>query len=132
LNNQTFLSDYMDVIDLQHFRILCYVISNGVSERCEHLINVTLSYDSNYKCYTLMSQLSTDSYKSFNFSGYRNLLPISRMDSMFLHDSNQLPSYSTSQLLSVPIEITSSNILYEKFIFKRLPPPFNTNCQDYN
>jgi len=135
LNNQTYLSDYLNVIDLQ-FAVTdlnCSVISNGMKKKCNHLINLTLSHNSNYKCYTFLSQLSTDSYESFNLShyaGFQNLNDFAGI--LFVHDSNQLPSYSISQIFSMPINDKYSNILYDKFVFKRLPLPFDTNCQNYN
>jgi len=128
LNNQTFLSDYLNVIDLKNEFFECEVISNGTQKKCEDLINITLNYNSNYKCYTFMSQLSTDSYESFNLSGYFKLKTYF-IGNILVHDSNQLPSYSTSQIFSTPF---SGNFLYDKVVFKRLPPPFNTNCQNYN
>jgi hypothetical protein len=79
-----------------------------------------------------MSQLSTDSYESLNLSGYHSIDPNTFWGNFFVHDSNQLPSYSTSQMTSIPHTEADSGVTYEKVVFKRLPPPFNTNCQDYN
>jgi len=132
LNSQIFLSDYFNVIDLQHEIFECKVIFNGKQKKCEDLINITQSYDNNYKCYTFMSQLSTDSYESLNLSGYQSIDTLFFWGNYFVHDSNQLPSYSTSQMTSIPHTEADSGVAYEKVIFKRLPPPFNTNCQDYN
>jgi len=82
-----------------------------------------------------MSQLNLVSHKSFNLSHYQFAKKISPIDSsfeMFVHDSNQLPSYSISQILSIPERLLENDFLYETVVFKRLPPPYNTNCRHYD
>jgi len=54
--------------------------------------------------------------------------------SLFVHDSNQLPSFPTSKLYSISLvglQMHSIKIFYEKKSFKLLPAPYETDCYDY-
>jgi hypothetical protein len=54
---------------------------------------------------------------------------------LFVHDSNQLPSFPKSKLSSVRLEslsMQSIKIFYEKKLFKLLPAPYGTDCYDYS
>jgi hypothetical protein len=49
--------------------------------------------------------------------------------SVYIHDSNQLPSFPTSKLSSLSISTSSSKLFtYEKIAFERLPHPYDTDC----
>jgi hypothetical protein len=50
---------------------------------------------------------------------------------IYIHDSNTLPSYSTSKLPSIRFKY-NIGISYNKEHFERLPPPYESNCQYYS
>ena len=110
------------LIDLALNKILC-VINN--SENCTLAGNLITNHSINMNCYTIMSGLNENSDKR----------SISRFDvtalghkNMYIHDSNQLPSFHSNEFYT----IYSSDYVYEKFIFKRLPPPHGEMCQHYS
>src|SRR5208282_6722044 len=83
------------------------------------------------KCYTLFIGLSYNSNVSSSLSGKIRAY-IDRPNSLiYIHDSNTLPSYSTSKLPSIRFEY-NIGISYNKEHFERLPPPYESNCQYYS
>ncbi len=122
LNNQTLVSDYLSVIDLKQYRVYC----GGKSDPLNGLI---LSHYMDSKCYTFLSQLSEkfDKISSFKSQDYYLHIPIVK-GFLYIHDSNQLPSFPTSEFPSIP----KTSIYYEKKLFKLLPAPYETNCFDYS
>jgi hypothetical protein len=65
-------------------------------------------------------------YKNFGY----NFQIIDEVRELFyyIHDSNQLPSFPTSEFPSIP----KTEIFYEKKFFNLLPAPYETNCFDYS
>jgi hypothetical protein len=60
---------------------------------------------------------------------------IPNIGSLYIHDSNQLPSFPKSKLSSLQIDglkMQSIVIFYEKKSFKLLPAPYQTNCYHYS
>ncbi len=81
------------------------------------------------KCYTYLSQLSDNIVKTPFIYPLNYYLRIPEVEGfLYIHDSNQLPSFPTSEFPSFP----KTKIFYEKKIFKLLPPPYETNCFDYS
>jgi hypothetical protein len=134
INNQTFLSDYLELIDAKSDTIMCYI----GQLKCHDLF--VTSHNQFSKCYTFFSGLSYNSNVSSSFSGetetitsiifyFTNFLPNSLI---YIHDSNTLPSYSISKLPSIRITKDNTRISYNKEHFERLPPPYESNCQYYS
>jgi hypothetical protein len=130
LNNQTLVSDYLNVIDLKMHVIWCQEITKFGVSNC--LLNgLITSHYLEFKCYTFMSKLSEMFRKNMTYKnfGYQFQI-IGEVGKLFyyIHDSNQLPSFPTSEFPSIP----KTEILYEKKFFKLLPAPYETNCFDYS
>jgi hypothetical protein len=64
LNNQTLLSDYLNVMDLKYDVINCFIRADKKYD-CQEISGLITSYNMNRKCYTFNSQLSRNFNKSF-------------------------------------------------------------------
>jgi hypothetical protein len=125
INNQTFLSDYLELIDAQldfpYFRIETVMVNTFVT-----------SHNQYSKCYTFFSGLSYNSNVPSHLSGKIMVSDFPRNSLLYIHDSNTLPSYSTSKLPSIRDTNNDTRISYNKEHFERLPPPYQSNCQYYS
>jgi hypothetical protein len=126
INNQTFFSDYLELIDAQ-YDLPCQIETLN----CHDVF--VKSYNQYSKCYTFYSGLSYNSYVSSSLSRKIVVKIHYPNSSIYIHDSNTLPSYSTSKLPPIRVkEITKTRISYNKVHFERLPPPYESNCQNYS
>jgi len=120
LNNQTLVSDYLNVIDLKEYSVYC----DYFTDTC--LSGLILSHHMDSICYTFKSKLSDKFEKtSKNQILFLNIPTLEGF--LYIHDPNQLPSFPTSEFPSIP----KNRIFYEKKIFKLLPAPYETHCFDY-
>jgi hypothetical protein len=94
-----------------------------------------MSHNKALKCYTIFSKLS----KNFNINNLNEISNIKNAHFMFwgkiilfIHDSNQLPTFIDMKLFPILIEGRDPLYHYEKTLFERLPPPYETNCQYYS
>jgi hypothetical protein len=136
LNNQTLLSDYLNVIDLKQENVFCNILAH-YNHDCEQTFGLITSHFMDQKCYTFNSQLSKNFNKSFKVTeNYYMEFSSNGMESngyLYIHDSNELPSFPRSKSPSIPIiKSNTSAIIYEKKIFKLLPAPYKTDCVGYS
>jgi hypothetical protein len=127
------MSDYLNVFDLKLDRKECCFNSGAYCDpKCNTL--EVMSHNKALKCYTIFSKLN----KNFNVN---NLTQISIKNAdfvlwgeniLFIHDSNQLPTFINMKLFPIVIEGKYLFYHYEKTLFERLPPPYETNCQYYS
>jgi hypothetical protein len=132
LNKQTLVSDYLNVIDLRKDNIKCFLQRTGTSNNDCVEMGLIYSHYLDSKCYTFMSKLSEKFNKLLSVFGDPNinyyLSTNSREFILYIHDSNQLPSFSKSQLSSLP----KDGIFYAKKLLKLLSAPYETDCFDYS
>lgn len=118
LKNQTLVSDYLNVIDLKMHVIWCQEITKFGVPNC--LLNgLITSHYLEFKCYTFMSKLSEMFRKNITYKNFGyNFQIIDEVRELFyyIHDSNQLPSFPTSEFPS----ILKTEIFYEKKIFQSI------------
>jgi hypothetical protein len=128
INNQTFLSDYLELIDAEYDSLVCYIELFYVKD-----LFVT-SHNQYSKCYTFFIGLSynNNSNASLSLSGKISVRIDHPNSLIYIHDSNTLPSYSTSKLPSIRVTKNKTRISYNKVRFERLPPPYESNCQYYS
>jgi hypothetical protein len=126
INNQTFLSDYLELIDAQNDLFYCQFETST----CNDLL--VTSHNHYSKCYTFSIGLSYNSNVSSILSG-KIVVSVNHSKSLiYIHDSNTLPSYSTSKLPSIRVTKNKFRISFNKEHFERLPPPYESNCQYYS
>jgi hypothetical protein len=132
LNNQTLVSDYLNVIDLRHdFKFTDCSIRHGIKlDYCKHFLNLITSYSKDIKCYTINSRLSESFKETLKINGYISLTHTS-MKLLYVHDVNDLPTFQFSKTSSIGM-IKTTTKYYEKMQFIRLPAPYDTNCHYYN
>jgi hypothetical protein len=64
--------------------------------------------------------------------GFGKISTKNRRKSVYIHDSNELPSFLTSKLSSLSMYMSSLKFFtYEKIAFERLPHPYDTDCSYY-
>jgi hypothetical protein len=135
LDNISVVSIYLNSIDLKYYHYICEYNDNF---ECKEFGLIT-SHSKDLECFTFMSKLSKKFNSSFKFDedSYYSLNSerIPKKGYMFVHDSNQLPSFPKSKLSSLPLEslsMQSIHIFYEKKLFKLLPAPYETDCYEYS
>jgi hypothetical protein len=139
LNNQTHVSDYLNLIDLNFDAISCFLSIPIKLKDCLSLTNSITSYTDTEKCYTFMSKMIDNininekiSHIGIDIINFRKISTKIGRKSVYIHDSNQLPSFPTSKLSSLSIYTSSLKLFtYEKIAFERLPHPYDTDCS-YN
>jgi hypothetical protein len=138
LNNQTRVSDYLNLIDLNFDIIYCFIFIPNKNDFnfCSSLTNWITSYTDTEKCYTFMSKMIDKfninekvDYIGIAIDNFRKISTKNGRKSIYIHDSNQLPSFPTSKLSSLSISTSSLKLFtYEKIAFERLPHPYDTDC----
>jgi hypothetical protein len=138
LDNLSVVSIYLYLIDLKYYHNICSITANKYFD-CKREFDLITSHSKDLECFTFMSKLSKkfNSSVKFNEKSYYSLNSewIPEKGYMFVHDSNQLPSFPKSKLSSLPLEslsMQSIQIFYEKKVFKLLPAPYETDCDDYS
>jgi hypothetical protein len=139
LNNQTHVSDYLNLIDQNLDSISCHRFDSDLYFKPVSLTDSITSYTDTEKCYTFMSKI----IDKFNINEkvysigiiinkFRKVSTKNGRESVYIHDSNQLPSFPTSKLSSLSIFTSSFKLFtYEKIAFERLPHPYATDCSYY-
>jgi hypothetical protein len=129
LNNQTLVSDYLNVIDFkQNFTFgTCIIESENELMFCENFLNLIISHSKDMKCYTFNSQLSDNFKHSLEINGSISLI-YHFEEFLYIHDINDLPSFQFSKMLSIK---RGKKLLYDKIQLKRLPAPYDTDCHYY-
>jgi hypothetical protein len=139
LNNQTLISDYLNLIDLNYDNINCY-INQEPESNCLLISDLITSHSNSLKCYTFMSKLNekfNTNIKVYEFATILNdygrfFYLQNGTKNFYLHDANQLPSFASSKLSPFPISPHPLTMTYyEKIVFERLEPPYDTNCYNY-
>jgi hypothetical protein len=130
LNNQTLVSDYLNVIDFkQDFTFgFCSTEPGTESIECENFLNLIISHSKDIKCYTFNSQLSDTFKHSLEINGSISLVYYFE-EFLYIHDINDLPSFPFSKMSSMR---GKRKLLYDKMHFVRLPAPYDTDCRNYN
>jgi hypothetical protein len=130
LNNQTLVSDYLNVIDFkQDFTFgTCSIESGTELMECENFLNLIISHSKDIKCYTFNSQLSDTFKHSLEINGSISLTYYFE-EFLSIHDINDLPSFPFSKMSSMR---SQRKLLYDKMHFIRLPAPYDTDCHNYN
>jgi hypothetical protein len=101
LNNQTLVSDYLNIIDLKYDGAFCSDLSNKFHS-CKISFGLITSHSSDLKCYTFNSIFSEISDTSFEIpKKYFDLFKGIGGGYLFLHDSNQLPSFFKNKINSM-------------------------------
>jgi hypothetical protein len=140
LDNQSLVSDYLYFIDLKYYQIKCFLDTNPEVD-CKEKFGFITSYSKDLECFTFMSKLSEKFNSSFKLKADSEYYlktseeQIPNIEYLYIHDSNQLPSFPKSKLSSLSIDglnMQSIKILYEKKSFKLLPAPYETDCYDYS
>ncbi len=138
LKNQTFVSQYLYYIDSNLFQIE-YILNILFNRKINFDLSLITSHSKDLDCLTYMSKLSkkyNSSLKLKENTRYHietNNFPYDGY--LYIHDSNQLPSFPKSKLSSIPLNAKQTEnfqIIYEKKSFKLLPAPYDTDCYDYN
>jgi hypothetical protein len=139
LENQTLISDYLNLIDLNYDNIRCY-INRELDSDCLLISDLITSHSNSLKCYTFMSQLNEKFNTNLKVYEFATILDDTERlfylqngtKTFYLHDSNHLPSFAFSKLSSFSIYSNHlSMTYYEKIVFERLEPPYDTNCYNY-
>jgi hypothetical protein len=135
LNEQKLMSDYLKVIDLKLDKKFCWFLHKTKKTirdpKCNNI--EVISHNRDLKCYTVFSKLNEKFDNNLTDLSDINRAYFELYDQyiLYIHDSNQLPTFFNSKL--VPIAIKGSYLIYKykKTLFERLPPPYKTNCQYY-
>ena len=94
---------------------------------CENITFITRSLSIDKLCFTFFSTFGNYFYRKDLF--FKSVTIGNREGFFHIHDQNQLPSYRISRYLTIaPI---SSTIIYQRYIFNRLPAPYDTQCHEY-
>ncbi len=132
LNNQSLLSDYLNVIDLKFDGLYGdrgWHNANKLKS-LGHSFGVITSHSNGLKCYTFNSQLSESSNSSFNMSQHFFDF-LEAKGYLYIHDRSLLPLFLKSHMNSKIYFDVYSRFYYDKKYFKLLPAPYETNCFDY-
>ena len=89
--------------------------------------DLVISHSQNIKCHTIFSKLKENYENTIYIDNY---FKISGNFTIYLHDSNQLPIYPMSKYFS--FDNQNVDLLHNRFVFKRLSSPYETDCQYYN
>jgi hypothetical protein len=139
LENQTLISDYLNLIDLNYDSIKFY-INQDIDSDCLLISDLITSHSNSLKCYTFMSKLNKKFNKDIKVYDFATILDDNQRlfylqngtKNFYLHDSNHLPSFAFSKLSSFPVySYPLTMTYYEKIVIKRLETPYNTNCYNY-
>jgi hypothetical protein len=136
LNEQKLMSDYLNVIDLKLDRKFCWFLNQNTNQsirdpKCNN--TEVISHNRDLKCYTIFSKLNKKFVNLTDLSDInRVLFELYDQYIMYIHDSNQLPTFFNSKLFAIAIKGSYLTYKYEKTLFERLPPPYKTNCQYYS
>jgi hypothetical protein len=133
MNNQTLISDYLNVIDLKYDWTECRIISTKLVF-CDNLFGLITSHSIDLKCYTYLSKLTKyfDNTYEDKSSTYKFLTLQMDDGYIYVHDPNLLPTFPNSKLPSLVMDGIASRIFYEKIRINLLPPPYETDCFDYS
>jgi hypothetical protein len=137
LNNQSIISDYLKLVDIESDYLKCSASKtsdyDGIdSIDAEKTFNMVTSHYGHNKCYTYFSRLVNGFNQSIKIKEPVYFQAINVNGYLYIHDSNQLPSFPTSKLSSIPVIEGNYEIKYDKIHFERMPSPYETNCQYYS
>ncbi len=134
LNEQRLMSDYLNIFDLKLDRKMC-CFNRGLY--CDPKCNTlgVISHNKALKCYTIFSKLK-ERFNNNTLTQISNIKTATFIfwgkNILFIHDSNQLPTFINMKLFPIVIQGKYLFYHYEKTRFERLPPPYETNCQYYS
>jgi hypothetical protein len=126
------------ILELRWDKSECMIMTNGGRNwDCDQLTTLYTSDSFENKCYTNFGKFRPK-FKWIQKNNCQirfNLISHFDKDKkllLYIYDSNELPSYPTSKLMAIPIAYEYVAFFYDKILFIRLPPPYETNCRDYN
>jgi hypothetical protein len=123
-----------------HFK--CYL---GINQtiNCSHISEIVSSFSYLGKCNTFLFKLDKifDFENELQIKNETNLITMRAtelkpvkyeylLNKLFIHPSDSLPSLSTCDWNDSDF-IIQSNVLFDEYVFKKLEPPYDTDCRIY-